>query len=251
MTPDPVPAAPSPLRVLHRGLLPFREAWELQKLLFRDRLAGKIPDTLLLVEHPPTITLGRGGNREHLLATPEELARKQVDVVDIDRGGDITYHGPGQIVGYPILDLSALLPDLHRYVRALEAVMIETLSLHGLEAVRVPGMTGIWCRGMKAGAIGVKVKRWVTMHGFALNVSTDLTGFKLIVPCGLQGKQATSMQQLLGRSLDLAMVRSQLVGQFLHVLGLEQVQSSHESNHPLLPEPQDKPSLLEGRSQEV
>jgi lipoate-protein ligase B len=210
-----------PLEVLELGRVPYREAWDLQHRLFERRAAGEIPDTLLLLEHPPTITLGRVGKREHLLASGEELAKRGLEVLEIDRGGDITYHGPGQSVTYPILDLTTLLPDLNRYVRALEETMMRVLLDYGLESERVAGMSGVWVRGAKVGAVGIRVKDWITMHGFALNVNTDLSGFGLIVPCGLHGRPITSLAQLLGRPVDLAEVRVRTVSALTAVFGFE------------------------------
>lgn len=210
-----------PLDVFELGRVPYREAWELQHRLFEQRAASAIPDTLLLVEHPPTITLGRAGGRDHLLASAEELATRGIEVLEIDRGGDVTYHGPGQVVAYPILDLSRLLPDLNRYVRALEETMMRVLRDHGVEPERVAGMSGVWVGGAKVGAVGVRVKEWITMHGFALNVNTDLSGFGLIVPCGLHGRPVTSLARLLGHPLDLAEVRRQVASALAGVFGFE------------------------------
>lgn len=168
-----------------------------------------MPDTLLLLEHDPVFTLGRNARRENVLLAEDTLRARGFDVFDTGRGGDVTYHGPGQVVGYPILDLSPDRRDVHRYVRALEEVMIRACLDYGVEAGRVSGLTGVWVGEHKIGAIGVRIARWVTSHGFAFNVTTDLTPFELIVPCGIRGRGVTSLAHLLGRdvSVDEAMDR--------------------------------------------
>jgi lipoyl(octanoyl) transferase len=163
----------------------YAEAFCLQRELVESRQRGVIPDQLVILEHPHTITLGRNGKREHLLATEEVLRRAGISFQDTDRGGDITYHGPGQIVGYPIVDLREWKRDVGAYVRAIEQVLIDTLADFGISAGRVAGLTGVWTGGCKIAAIGVHISRWVTSHGFALNVTTDLSYFQYIVPCGL------------------------------------------------------------------
>lgn len=177
------------------GRMGYGEAFEQQRALVDKRKRGEIPDQFLIVEHPPTITLGRNGHIENLLAREEVLERAGIAFHHTDRGGDITYHGPGQIVGYPILDLREWKRDVAAYVRAIEQVMIGTLADFGLAGERVTGMTGVWVDGAKLAAIGVHISRWVTSHGFALNVSTDLSYFQYIVPCGLV-KPVTSMADL-------------------------------------------------------
>ena len=177
------------------GCIDYGEAFERQRALVDRRKRGEIPDQFLIVEHPPTITLGRNGHRENLLAREEVLERAGIAFHHTDRGGDITYHGPGQIVGYPILDLREWKRDVVAYVRAVEQVIIDALEDFGLAGVRVPGMTGVWVDGAKIAAIGVHISRWVTSHGFALNVNTDMSYFQYIVPCGLV-KPVTSMAEL-------------------------------------------------------
>ena len=177
------------------GRMDYAVAFELQRGLVEQRKRGQIADQLLLVEHPHTITLGRNGHIENLVAQDDELRRTSVAFLHTDRGGDITYHGPGQIVGYPILDLRDWKRDVVAYVRALEQTIMDTLADFGLAAGREPGMTGVWINGSKIAAIGVHVSRWVTSHGFALNVTTDLSYFQYIVPCGLV-KPVTSMVAL-------------------------------------------------------
>ncbi len=173
----------------------YSEAFDLQRGLVEKRKQGLIPDQLLIVEHPHVITLGRNGRAEHLLASEDVLRRAGVTFHHTDRGGDITYHGPGQVVGYPILDLREWKRDVSAYVRSVEQVLIDTLAGFGIAAGRVPGATGVWVDGRKVAAIGVHISRWVTSHGFALNVTTDLSYFQYIVPCGLS-KPVTSMAEL-------------------------------------------------------
>jgi len=177
------------------GRMDYASALELQRRLVAERQQCAIPDQLLLVEHPHVVTLGRNGHRENLLASDEILARAGVAFHPTDRGGDITYHGPGQLVGYPILDLREWKRDVAAYVRGLEQVLIDTLADFGIAAGRIPKLTGVWVEGRKIAAIGVHIARWVTSHGFALNVSTDLSYFQYIVPCGLT-KPVTSMTAL-------------------------------------------------------
>ena len=183
------------LQVRRLGRMPWASAFELQRDLAEQRKRGEIPDQFLLVEHPHTLTLGRNGHEEHLLASFEELRRRGVEFHHTDRGGDITYHGPGQIVGYPIIDLRDWKRDVVAYVRALEQSLIDALATFDLEAARSQGETGVWIGGAKVAAIGIHISRWVTTHGFALNHTTDLSYFGLIVPCGLR-KPVTSMTEL-------------------------------------------------------
>jgi len=211
--------------VRNLGVVPYREALELQRSLVDERRAGTIDDTLLLLEHPHVITLGvRGdGGRSHLLATPETLASRGVEVHETGRGGDITYHGPGQLVGYPIVDLKPDRCDVHRYVRDLEDVLIRTASDYGITAGRIDGLTGVWVGDEKLAAIGVRIARWITSHGFALNVSTDLDYFKLIVPCGIAERGVTSLSRLLGRQVAVDEVAARVAGNFAKVFGLKEL----------------------------
>lgn len=188
---------------LHRpGSLSYQDAWELQQRLARE-LRGGGGEALILLEHPPTYTFGARGNTEHLLVPEASLARRGATVVRSDRGGDVTFHGPGQIVGYPIIDLRARGQGPVWYVRTLEALLIDALARHGIGAGRSEGRPGVWCGEAKIGAIGVRISRGVTTHGFALNVGTDLSYFDDIVPCGLPGVRMTSMEQVSGRAYDL------------------------------------------------
>ncbi len=190
------------------GTTDYAYAWELQKTIHQARVLHKIPDVVLLTEHSNTYTIGKSGGDDHLLASEQELKEKNVDVFKIDRGGDITYHGPGQIVCYPIIDLDGYYRDVHRYLRDLEEVVIRTLARYGVEGHREPEYTGVWVGSEKVCAIGVKVSRWVTMHGFAFNVNTDLSYFGRIIPCGIFHKGVTSLSQLLEKVVDMQEVKN-------------------------------------------
>ena len=201
------------------GRLPYPEAFELQRRLVEQRKRGEIPDRLLIVEHPHVITMGRNGRAENMLAGEEVLERSGIAFFHTDRGGDVTYHGPGQIVGYPILDLREWKRDVVAYVRGIEQAVIDTLAEFGIDAGRLPGATGVWVSDAKICAIGVHISRWVTSHGFALNVDTDLRYFQYIVPCGLT-KPVTSMRQL-GSQASRQEVIVRLTGCFARCFGLE------------------------------
>src|SRR4051812_45405413 len=192
----------------------------MQKALVEDRRAGRIPDLLLLLQHPPVITLGvRRSSRTNVVATDQRLAELGIEIAETGRGGDVTYHGPGQIVGYPIIDLNPDRRDVHKYVRDLEEVLMRTAGDYGIEAGRVEGLTGVWVGREKLAAIGVRIARWVTSHGFALNVTTDLDGFQLIVPCGIADRGVTSFARLLGRNLELGAVQDRIAAHFCRVFG--------------------------------
>jgi lipoyl(octanoyl) transferase len=207
------------LDVRRLGRVPYAEALEFQRALVDERRAGRIADTLLLVEHPHVLTLGvRGdGGRSHILATADTLAARGIAVQETGRGGDITYHGPGQIVGYPIIDLKPDRCDVHRYIRDLEEVLVRTAGDYGIHAHRVDGLTGVWVGQDKLAAIGVRIARWITSHGFAFNVSTDLEYFGLIVPCGISDRGVTSLERLLSRTVELADVEQRIVTHFSNV----------------------------------
>ncbi len=214
------------------GLIDYAEAYALQKRAVAARKAGTIEDVLLLCQHPHVITLGRSGKRENLLASEQVLRQKGVEFHATDRGGDITYHGPGQIVGYPILNLSAIRRDVVWYVRMLEEAMIRATAEFGIASARVVGKTGIWVRAgnseEKLAAIGVHISRWVTSHGFAYNVSTDLRYFDLIVPCGIAGGKATSLEKLLGRSVQEKEVAPRIARHLGELLALEMKEASRK-----------------------
>jgi lipoyl(octanoyl) transferase len=207
------------LEVRRLGVIGYGEGLELQQSLVEQRKAGSIPDQLLLLEHPPVIPLGvkTRSDRGHIVASADSLARQGVEVFETGRGGDVTYHGPGQLVGYPIIDLKPDRCDVHRYVRDLEEVLIRTAAAFGIDAGRPPGLTGVWVGQDKLAAIGVRISRWVTSHGFALNVTTDLSHFDFIIPCGIVGRGVTSIQRLLGRPVPLEDVESAVTDAFLDV----------------------------------
>ena len=211
--------------VIDLGLIGYAEAWDLQKRVVAARKAGLIEDVLLFCEHPHVITLGRSGKRANLLAGENVLRQKGVEYFETSRGGDITYHGPGQIVGYPILNLGAIKRDVVWYVRTLEEVMIRASADFGIVARREEGKTGIWVgkapAAEKLAAIGIHISRWVTSHGFAFNVATDLRYFELIVPCGIAERKATSLEKLLQRQVRLEDAKQPLAKHFGEVFTLE------------------------------
>ena len=207
------------------GLIPYAEAYALQKRVVAARKLDAIEDVLLFCEHPHVITQGRNGKREHLLAGESVLRQKGVEFFDTSRGGDVTYHGPGQIVAYPILNLGAIRHDVVWYVRMLEEAMIRATAEFGIAAGREPGKTGVWVGEQKSSeklaAIGIHISRWITSHGLAYNVATDLRNFDLIVPCGIADRKATSLEKLLGRRVDLSEVKPKLAEHLDAVFGLE------------------------------
>ncbi len=217
-------------QIVDLGLVGYAEAYALQKRIVAARKTEAIGDVLLLCEHPHVITQGRNGKREHLLVSEHVLRQKGMEYYETSRGGDITYHGPGQIVGYPILNLGAIRRDVVWYVRTLEEAMIRATSEFGITAERVAGKTGIWVRAgnteEKLAAIGVHISRWVTSHGFAYNVSTDLRNFDLIVPCGIAECKATSLEKLLGRSVEEKEVSPRIAKHLGELLGLEMKEAS-------------------------
>ena len=209
-----------PLIVVDTGRRSYREVLELQRALVRRRLARELTeDILLLVEHDPVVTLGRGTRATSLPLAPPELARRGVEVFEVERGGDVTWHGPGQLVGYPILDLAAHRPDLHWYLRTLEGVLIAALARLGMPATRHPGLTGVWTGGRKIASIGIHVKQWVTLHGFALNVANDLSGFDLIVPCGIEHVVMTSVARERGGKDEPAALWAETKGAVIEIFG--------------------------------
>ena len=209
------------IEVRRLGLVSYADGLEIQKKLVEQRKAGQIPDQLLLLEHPPVITLGvkTRNDRSHIVAAPAILEAEGVEVFETGRGGDVTYHGPGQLVGYPIVDLKPDRCDVHTYVRDIEEVMIRAAAAFGVEAGRLPGLTGAWVGNEKLAAIGVRIARWVTSHGFAFNVNTTLNHFDFIVPCGITGKGVTSLQKLLGHPVAMDEVEDSIERAFRSVFG--------------------------------
>jgi lipoyl(octanoyl) transferase len=216
-----------PLEVRRLGTMPYPEALAMQRALVEERRADRVPDLLILLQHPAVITLGvKGdGGRTNVVATPDRLSELGIAVEETGRGGDVTYHGPGQIVGYPIVDLRPDRQDVHRYVRDLEEVMIRTCADYGLDAGRIAGLTGTWLRtdgaAEKIGAIGVRISRWITSHGFAFNVSTRLDHFQLIVPCGISDRGVTSLEKATGRTIAIEEVEERLIAHFATVFDRE------------------------------
>ena len=220
---------------INLGLIDYKEAWDYQEELFKKVIDLKLenknnktefatPNYLIFCEHPHVFTLGKSGSIDHLLVNNEQLSQKEATFYKINRGGDITYHGPGQLVAYPILDLNNFITDLHKYIRTLEEAVILTCEEYGVAASRIQGLTGVWINDenpRKICAIGVKSSRWVTMHGLALNVNTDLTYFGSIVPCGIEDKAVTSLQKELGRELSMEEVQSKLKTQLANVFEIE------------------------------
>jgi lipoyl(octanoyl) transferase len=207
------------LEVRRLGSVPYGDALAMQRALVEDRRGGRIGDLLILLEHPHVLTLGARSDtaRSHVLATPERMAELGVALFETGRGGDVTYHGPGQLVGYPILDLRPDRQDVHCYVRNLEDVMIRVTAAYGIEAARIPDLTGAWVGAEKIGAIGVRVSRWITSHGFAYNVNTNLDYFRLIVPCGIADRGVTSLGRLLSREVPMRDIEEAFVRVFCEV----------------------------------
>jgi lipoyl(octanoyl) transferase len=222
------------VQVQHLGLMPYQQAWDYQEQLLRQNLAvksgkeeGHTAHYLLFTEHPPVYTLGKSGKPAHLLISEERMAADGIEFVHTNRGGDITFHGPGQIVGYPIIDLEQFSTDIGWYLRSLEEVMMLTLKQYGIEAGRSKGETGVWIepelvgKARKICAMGVRCSRWVTMHGFALNVKTDLSYFNNIIPCGIPDKQVTSIEKETGRAVDMEEVKQRLMQSFSEVFACD------------------------------
>lgn len=205
------------VHIIDCGITSYNTAWELQQKLFDRVTEHRHLNYLILTQHFPVITIGKSGTRRHLLAAPEYLQQHHIELVEIDRGGDITFHGPGQVVGYPILDLNGFRKDVHWYLRMLEEVIIRTLEYFDIKGSRLEGLTGVWVGNQKICAMGIKVTRWVTMHGFALNVNTDLSFFQHIIPCGINDKGVTSISRIVGNNVDINLVINKLRGHFEQV----------------------------------
>lgn len=205
------------------GFVDYKEAWDLQKKIHEQRVSGLIQDHFLLLEHPNTYTLGKTADKSNLLGNEKFLKEKKISVYDIDRGGDITYHGPGQIVGYPIINLNEWHQDSHKYLRALEEVIIRTCFDFGLIGNRDPKYTGVWIDNRKIAAIGIKISRWVTMHGFAFNINTDLSLFNGIVPCGISDKDVTSLSKESDKVIEISSVKSLILKHFTEVFEYDSI----------------------------
>ena len=214
------------LEVRRLGVLPFREAESLQQKLVIERQQGRVPDLLLMLEHPRVITLGVSADRGNVLASEKTLLEQGIKVHQTRRGGDVPYHGPAQLIGYPILSLKPDRCDLHRYVRDLEEVLIRTVNAFGVTAMRIPGLTGVWVGEQKLAAVGVRVSRWVTSHGFAINITTDLDDFSLIRPCGISDKGVTALVELTDDDVSLVRVADSLARHFSDVFNFQVTSSS-------------------------
>lgn len=206
------------------GLFDYKDAWDLQKSIHQQRVENKIDDVLFLLEHPHTYTLGKVADKKNLIGDEKYLTENKISVYDIDRGGDITYHGPGQIVGYPIISLTNWKMDTHKYLRAIEEAIIKVCSEYGLNGSRVDKYTGVWIEDRKICAIGIKVSRWVTMHGFAFNVNTDLKLFNGIIPCGISDKDVTSLSKELNKEVSLKEVKEKIIHHFMNEFQYQQIE---------------------------
>ena len=216
--------------VVRLGRMSYEECLELQREVARQRITGAIPeDVLLLVEHPPVVTLGRSSKQKNLISSPDFLRSRGVELFEVERGGDVTFHGPGQLVGYPVFDLKRHKQDLHWYLRSVEEAIIRVIGEYGIPGERSTGYTGVWTRGRKIASIGVHARDWVTWHGFALNVSTDLSYFDLIVPCGIVGVEMTSIAKETGSAVDFDSVASMAAQHFGAVFGLPVAEVTVES----------------------
>jgi len=207
--------------LLRLGIVDYEQAHSLQKRILQDRIDNKCTDHLILLQHNPVITIGRGGDNKNIIVPQTVLDSSHIKVYEIERGGDVTYHGPGQLTGYPIIDLRNYKKDVHWYLRQLEETIIKFLSYYNIVGKRVSGLTGVWVDDEKIAAIGVAVKRWVTYHGFALNINPDLSHFKLINPCGITDKEVTSLTKILGFNVDMAEVEDKIVSAFSDIFNVE------------------------------
>jgi lipoyl(octanoyl) transferase len=217
-------------RLLRLGIVDYETAHDLQKKILQERIEGKCPDHLILLQHNPVITIGRSGDNKNILVPKALLESFGITVHEIERGGDVTYHGPGQLTGYPIIDLRSYQKDVHWYLRQLEEVIIRFLSDYNIAGKRVSGYTGVWVGDEKIAAIGVAVKRWVTYHGFALNVNPDLSHFKLINPCGITDKEVTSIVKILGHDVSMEEVEDKVVSAFAEVFSVEILNGKENTN---------------------
>lgn len=206
------------------GFIDYKEAWDLQKITHQQRVENKIDDVIFLLEHPNTYTLGKTADKKNLIGNEKYLSDNKISVYDIDRGGDITYHGPGQIVGYPIINLTNWQQDTHKYLRSLEEVIINVCKDYDLQGQRINGLTGVWINDRKIAAIGIKVSRWITMHGFAFNINTDLKLFNGIIPCGITDKAVTSLKQELEIEVPIIEVKEKIIHRFNNIFNYDQIE---------------------------
>lgn len=218
------------LNYLDLGIVDYNEAWNLQKEIFQLRYEEKIPDTFILLEHPHTYTLGKVADKSNLIGDEEYLKERGIKVYKIDRGGDITYHGPGQIVGYPIINLNDWHNDTHKYLRALEEIIMLTCEEYGLKSIRDSKYTGVWIEKRKIAAIGIKVSRWITMHGFAFNVNTDLSLYDGIIPCGIKEREVTTLAKETGSPISLSEVKQKLLKNFYEFFNYSAIESNEIKN---------------------
>ena len=236
-----------PLSFIDLGRQTYRPVWEYQQKLQRLRIEQKIPDTLLFVEHNPVYTIGKNGTDLHVIASENFLKSKGIEVVQVDRGGDVTYHGPGQLVGYPIFDLHQHRKSVSFFMRQMETVFIETLKHWGIEAQRSDGYTGVWICDEKIVAMGVRISRWVTMHGFALNVSTELDDFSGIIPCGIFHRGITSLEKYLGQTIDMDAVKKLVLNSFQSVFEFSEINVENVDLEGNLSRTPEKLEMLEGK----
>lgn len=214
------------MQIMQLGLIDYAGAYSIQKELVDKRLRQEVPDTLILLEHEPVFTIGRGGSVENILVSEERRLKKNISLYEIDRGGDVTYHGPGQLVGYPILDLNGYGRDIHKFIRYIEEVIIRTLVEYSLPACRISGLTGVWVGQKKIASIGIGVRKWVSFHGFSLNVAPEMKYFSFINPCGLKSSEMTSMQELLGDEVFIEDVQEKVVEKFADVFEVKYAKKS-------------------------
>ncbi len=218
------------LNIVNLGIVDYREAHQLQKRLLQEHIEGRGSDTLVLLQHNPVITIGRSGSKSNILLSESALAAAGIEVCEIERGGDVTYHGPGQLTGYPIINLQHFRKDVHWYLRQLEEVIIRVLTEYGITGERIEGYTGVWVGNEKIAAIGISVRRWITYHGFAFNINPDMSHFQMITPCGITDKGVTSLERLLGYRVDIDEVADRTASAFARVLSVVQVHKSEIQN---------------------
>ncbi|MDP3791380.1 MAG: lipoyl(octanoyl) transferase LipB [Candidatus Omnitrophota bacterium] len=214
--------------ILDLGIIDYTEALKMQRELVSKLRLGEISDSVMVVEHPSVFTIGRSGSRKNLLAKEDELAAKGIKVIDVDRGGDITFHSPGQLVVYPIIDLRKRIKDLHRYLRDMEEVAINFLQKYGVKGIRIDGATGVWVSDKKIASIGISAKDWVTCHGLSININNDTAFFSMINPCGIKGLKITSLKELLRQEVPLSSAKRILLDEFGKVFGIDEARTGYE-----------------------